>query len=195
MTMIKRLLQPFTATPVVTPHLVEDPIPVLAASVASLIRLHRDNDAALCLGVGGLLAGVVRDASWMPRRLLKTSPYSYRREVLFEAPGGSFSIGCFIWAQGQRTPIHDQRSWGVIGVTTGTLERRSFVPTQDGRLVPVDRETISAGAFGWMHSDAGEIHQIGAEGDETAVSIHVYGCRFDRVCWRQYDADGTMRTP
>jgi predicted metal-dependent enzyme (double-stranded beta helix superfamily) len=58
----------------------------------------------------------------------------YRREVLYEAEDGAFYVGCFIWGAGQATPIHDHRSWSVLGVFSGTMQSENFVMSASGRL-------------------------------------------------------------
>ncbi|HLY55226.1 MAG TPA: cysteine dioxygenase family protein [Stellaceae bacterium] len=172
----------------------QDPVPALAATIAAIARAHRDDESALCVWVAGALTGAIRDPDWIPFGLRQPSPTGYRRERLYEAPDGSFSIGCFVWAPGQRTPIHDHRGWGVVGVAFGTLESVSFFRTEAGRLVPSVTDFIPAGSCDWAHPAGGDIHRIGAAGGETAISIHVYGTRFDSVCRHRYLPDGTILT-
>jgi 3-mercaptopropionate dioxygenase len=177
---------PFAASDLAT-----NPIPALAARVVAILNAYRENESALCSAVAVALAQAIGDAGWIPQALRVPAPTTYRRELLHEAGDGSFSIGCFVWGPGQRTPIHDHRCWGVIGGAVGMLEAVSFIPRAGGFvLAPVER--IRQGTCAWLHPADGDIHQVGAAEATTAVSIHVYGARLDTVCWRRYNPDGTV---
>jgi predicted metal-dependent enzyme (double-stranded beta helix superfamily) len=169
-------------------------IPALARTISDLIDRHGWNEAVLCERVAGALERVIDDLDWLPGALRHPARNSYRRELLHEAADGRFSIGCFIWGPGQQTPIHDHRSWGVMGVAIGAVQSVSFYPVQSGMLVPGPVEEVVAGQCAWVHPEGGDIHRVGAGEDEPAVSIHVYGSRFNRVCRNRYHADGTVLT-
>lgn len=187
-------LQPTPRFPKVMGRPIANPLPAFAATVAAIIRNHGGDETATCTWVAAALQRVVQDPDWISPALRVPSPIGYRRERLYEAPDGSFSIGCFVWGPGQRTPIHDHRAWGVIGAAIGTLESVSFYPAAGGGLVPSPTELIAAGTCCWAHPAGGDIHRIGAAGTETAVSIHVYGDRFDTICRNRYLPDGTVLT-
>jgi len=169
------------------------PIPALARRISGIVAAHRWDEAALCAGVAGALSEIVEVPDWLPRDLRRPAPNTYRRELLHEAEDGSFSIGCFVWGPGQQTPIHDHRCWGVMGVAVGAIQSVSFYPLQSGALVPGPAEETPYGNCVWIHPEGGDIHRVGAAGAETAVSIHVYGTRFSRVCRNRYMPDGTVQ--
>ena len=79
-----------------------------------------------------------------------------------------------------------------MGVAVGTVEQVTFYPAQSGMLFPGPVETLGAGCCCWIDPYGGDIHRVGASGGKTAISIHVYGTRFDRVCRNRYRADGTV---
>lgn len=172
-----------------------DPIPALAPRIGDMIRAHGHDEPRLCEAVARALTPVVANADWLWPCFRVPAAAGYRRERLFEAPDGRFSIGCFVWGPGQRTPIHDHRAWGVIGVAAGTLKAVTYFPTAAGGLAPGAIERVGAGECSWLHPAGGDIHQIGGADEATAISIHVYGCRFDEVCRRRYRPDGTELKP
>jgi predicted metal-dependent enzyme (double-stranded beta helix superfamily) len=166
----------------------------LTRGISDLIDRHGWNEAALCERVAGALEAAIDEPDWLPHVLRRPALNSYRRELLYEAADGRFSIGCFIWGPGQYTAIHDHRSWGVMGVVIGAVQSVSFYPVQSGMLVPGPVEEVSAGHCAWVHPEGGDIHRVGIGDAAMAVSIHVYGSRFDRVCRNRYRADGTVQS-
>ena len=120
-------------------------------------------------------------------------PDGYRSHVLHAEPDGAFSIVALVWLPGQVTPIHDHVTWCVFGVVQGVEHEEMFALAEDG-----DEGTIlvaagsSANETGEVSGFAppGDIHRVRNVGDETAISIHVYGTDVSRIgssVRRQYD--------
>lgn len=170
------------------------PIPALANRISRLVAAYRWSEDALCANVADALAEIVDMPDWLPPDLRRPAPDTYRRELLHEQEDGSFSIGCFVWGPGQQTPIHDHRCWCVTGVAIGAIQSVSFYPLPSGALVPGVVDETAAGSCLWLHPEGGDIHRVGAAGNHTAISIHVYGSRFSRVCRNRYLPDGTIQT-
>jgi predicted metal-dependent enzyme (double-stranded beta helix superfamily) len=165
---------------------------ILAHEISLCVTDHGWNEAILCAQVARALADSVEEVDLLPRDLLRPAANTYRRELLYEAPDGSFSIGCFVWDTGQQTPIHDHRCWCVMGVVRGAVQSVSYFPVASGALVPGAVDVTAAGCCDWIHPEGGDIHRVGAAGNEMAVSLHVYGARFGRVCRNRYRLDGTV---
>ncbi|PWA05286.1 hypothetical protein DCC39_18200 [Pueribacillus theae] len=55
----------------------------------------------------------------IPEAYKKPNPDKYTLYPLYVAPDNSFSIASAVWDVGQSTPIHDHRTWGVIGIVQG----------------------------------------------------------------------------
>ena len=155
-------------------------ISALTESISTLLERGME-EFALCREIALLLPDFLARAHHLPDAVRRPDPAGYRRSLLHEAAEGRFSIGCFVWSPGQRTPIHDHSGWGVIGVAAGSLRETSY-RLEDGRPVPEGSKRLPQGACAWCLPDEGDIHQVGADGDETALSIHVYGARFASVC-------------
>ncbi len=72
--------------------------------------------------------------------------------LLHAEPDGAFSILGLVWRPGQTTRIHDHITWCVVGVLAGVEHEELF----DEALNPI-------------------------VGDETAISLHIYGTDITRV--------------
>jgi predicted metal-dependent enzyme (double-stranded beta helix superfamily) len=107
-------------------------------------------------------------------------PADYRSHLLHAEPDGSFSIVALVWLPGQVTPIHDHVTWCVFGVIQGLEYEELFTLDEEGCLVPAG---VTANATGEVSGFAppGDIHRVRNAGDETAISIHVYGTDVSRI--------------
>lgn len=158
----------------------------LATEVASLIQERHFTQTALCRRIEERLAALVRTDDWLEEQWRTVSPTSYRRTPLHEDPAGRFSIGCFVWAPGQFTPIHDHRSWGVIGVLQTGIAAVNYRLATDGTLTETSRSRLPAGATTFVNAEIGDIHKVGNPSPFPAITIHVYGTTFANVCKSQY---------
>jgi predicted metal-dependent enzyme (double-stranded beta helix superfamily) len=149
--------------------------------------LHRSN-LDRCRQIGESLRPLLSEKGWIAPELLHQRRDGYRRELLYEDDAGVFSIGCFVWGAGQGTPIHDHRSWSVIGVLSGALQSENFAMSASGRLeTSAPAELLCEGEVVWLDPTIGDIHRIGAGSGDGGVSVHIYGCRFTDVCRARYD--------
>jgi predicted metal-dependent enzyme (double-stranded beta helix superfamily) len=156
--------------------------------VLEVERLVRRSSVTPYRQIGASLRPLLAERGWIAPELLHPRREGYRRELLYEDEAGAFSIGCFVWGAGQATPIHDHRSWGVMGVLSGTLQSENFAIGASGRLErSAPAELLHAGQVSWLDPTVGDIHRISAGTDDVDVSIHVYGCRFVDVCRARYD--------
>jgi 3-mercaptopropionate dioxygenase len=104
------------------------------------------------------------------------SPDDYRAHNLYVEPDGSFSIVALVWRPGQLTRIHDHVTWCVFGVIQGVEHEELF----DADLNLVGRNENQVGDVSGF-APPGDIHRVHNTGDETAISIHVYGTDVTRV--------------
>jgi predicted metal-dependent enzyme (double-stranded beta helix superfamily) len=179
----------------------------LVARLRASVRSSERRSDKICRDAAASLAPSLQDPTWLPAALMIADPRGYRRELLHEEDDGAFSIGCFVWAPGQATPIHDHRCWGVAGVLVGALREESFVSDLRGVLEKTGPDAIlRAGDIGAVEpapGDAGglaapalgDIHRVGAATDGVSVSIHVYGTRFAEVCGTRYAAPVVASPP
>jgi 3-mercaptopropionate dioxygenase len=104
------------------------------------------------------------------------SPDGYRSHTLHVEPDGSFSIIALVWRPGQLTRIHDHITWCAFAVIQGVEHEELF----DADLNLVGRSENHVGDVSGF-APPGDIHRVHNTGDETAISIHVYGTDVTRV--------------
>jgi len=107
-------------------------------------------------------------------------PAGYRCHLLHGEPDGSFSVTALVWRPGQATPIHDHVTWCVFGVIQGAEHEERYVLRDDGWL---EQDGASVNAIGEVAGLAppGDIHRVRNAGQETAISVHVYGTDIGRL--------------
>jgi predicted metal-dependent enzyme (double-stranded beta helix superfamily) len=108
-------------------------------------------------------------------------PNRYVSHVLHTESDGSFSILALVWRPGQETPIHDHVTWCVFGVVQGIEHEELFVlDDENERLIEAGTSTNLTGEVSGF-APPGDIHRVRNAGDETAISIHVYGTDVSRI--------------
>src|SRR5215470_382383 len=113
------------------------------------------------------------------------SAESYTGHTLHVEPDGSFSIVGLVWRPGQLTRIHDHVTWCAFAVIQGVEHEELF----DAGLNLLGRSENHVGDVSGF-APPGDIHRVHNTGDETAISIHVYGTditRIDSSARRYYD--------
>ncbi|HEY6415906.1 MAG TPA: cysteine dioxygenase family protein [Acidimicrobiales bacterium] len=100
----------------------------------------------------------------------------YRSHTLHAEPDGSFSIVAVVWRPGQLTRIHDHVTWCSFVVIQGVEHEELF----DAELNLVGENDNHVGDVSGF-APPGDIHRVNNTGDETAISIHVYGTDVTRI--------------
>ncbi|MYF71040.1 MAG: cysteine dioxygenase [Proteobacteria bacterium] len=113
------------------------------------------------------------------------SPDGYSRNLVFAGDDDALSLFTLVWAPGQRTPIHDHGTWGVVGVVEGMLEEQSFVridsdaaahPDEGIELTPGGFVLLPPGAVVTFLPDPDHIHETGVPANRgPTLSLHLYG--------------------
>jgi 3-mercaptopropionate dioxygenase len=94
---------------------------------------------------------------------------------------GSFSIVALTWRPGQSTAIHDHVTWCVFGVIQGVEYEELFtLDERRGCLVEAGDSSNPAGDVSGF-APPGDIHRVRNVGDDTAISIHIYGTDVSRI--------------
>ena len=132
------------------------------------------------------LQGALSDIGVLPAWLLATSPDAPVRRELYRSPQFDYQIVAITWGTGQSSGVHDHAdTWGVEAVLRGQLEvvdyriagrHRAFT-----ELHPADHRPLPAGSvIGLLPPhDLHSCRNVGARA--TAVTLHIYGTRLDRV--------------
>ena len=100
----------------------------------------------------------------------------YRSHTLHVEPDGTFSIIGLVWRPGQATRIHDHVTWCAFGVIQG-VEHEDLYDADLNLLGQNDNRAGDVSGF----APPGDIHRVHNIGDDTAISIHVYGTDVTRI--------------
>ena len=111
-----------------------------------------------------------------------------------DGEGGAYSLKTFVWPAGTGTEIHDHSYWGAYACAAGAVLEERYERLDDGTRAEHARLKKSwqlwwspeDGASTVMPGDGG-IHWVGNPGENTAISVHLYGPRLGEVDGRDYD--------
>jgi predicted metal-dependent enzyme (double-stranded beta helix superfamily) len=165
--------------------------------IAELSSLLDDtpNEAEILARSGRSLATLIAEDDWLPDAYAAPDPLRYRQYLLHRDARARFSVVSFVWGPGQATPVHDHRTWGLIGVLRGAELVETFARDDDGALRSTGPGTIARpGAVDWVSPRIGDIHRVAnAFDDRVSISIHVYGADIGAVRRATYDGNGQPR--
>jgi 3-mercaptopropionate dioxygenase len=152
----------------------------LAAAVRDSVGEHADwGDTARL--VASALERHLPSPSILTPEQRTGDPEAYKSEVIHSEPDGSFSIVALVWLPGQVTPIHDHLTWCVFGVIQGMESEELFELDEQGAgLLQAGRRVNRTGEVSGF-APPGDIHRVRNAGDDTAISIHIYGTDVARV--------------
>jgi 3-mercaptopropionate dioxygenase len=152
----------------------------LVTAVRAVVTRHADWRRTAGF-VAGELARHLPTPEILPVERRIGDPEGYRSHLLHSEPDGSFSIVALVWRPGQVTPIHDHVTWCVFGVIQGIEHEEVFELDEDrGGLVEAGTRTNKPGDVSGF-APPGDIHRVRNVGDDTAISIHVYGTDVSRI--------------
>jgi predicted metal-dependent enzyme (double-stranded beta helix superfamily) len=84
-----------------------------------------------------------------------------------------FSVLAVVWLPGQETMIHDHIAWCAFGVLQG-VEYETLYRLDGDHLTEIGRSANQVGHVSGF-APPGDIHRVRNTGDETAISLHIYG--------------------
>lgn len=147
---------------------------VIAAT--HVVENQSGDEPAILAAVTPLLADLVAHDDWLPEAYATPDPQYYRQYLLHADPLERFSLVSFVWGPGQKTPVHDHRVWGLVGVLRGAELSTPFTEGVNGTLVAGAQERLEPGRVVAVSPTIGDIHSIAnAYDDRVSISIHVYG--------------------
>ncbi|HEY0208052.1 cysteine dioxygenase [Acerihabitans sp.] len=157
--------------------------------------LDETGDEAEILRQGkSLLAGLVSHDDWLDDAFARPDPHHYQQYLLHADSRQRFSVVSFVWGPGQKTPVHDHRVWGLIGMLRGAEQSQLFSRGSEGLHPTGDPVRLEPGDVEAVSPRVGDIHQVSnAFGDRVSVSIHVYGANIGAVRRATYQPDGSEK--
>lgn len=161
--------------------------------VAEFTRLAEKmgNDEKTMLDAGGkLLADLIKHDDWLPDECAQPHPQFYQQYLLYCDPLERFSVVSFVWGPGQKTPVHDHRVWGMVGMMRGAESCRRFERAGSGKpMIVSETGRLLAGEVDKVSPTIGDIHEVAnAFDDRVSISIHVYGANIGAVKRHVFDA-------
>lgn len=146
------------------------------------------NEPEILAAVQPLLAELIAHDDWLPEAYATPDPQYYRQYLLHADPLERFSLVSFVWGPGQKTPVHDHRVWGLVGILRGAELSTAYAAAADGSLIAGAQERLEPGRVVAVSPDLGDIHSIAnAYDDRVSISIHVYGGNIGEVLRAVYD--------
>jgi predicted metal-dependent enzyme (double-stranded beta helix superfamily) len=150
----------------------------------------QDKDTAATIEVGARLLGeLVGHDDWLPEAAAEGPAHGYAQNLLWCDPHERFTVVSFVWGPGARTPVHDHRCWGLVGMLRGSETSQGFVRNETtGGLTLGACRTLMPGDIEVLQPELGDIHQVtNALADRQSISIHVYGGNIGSIRRRRFD--------
>lgn len=135
-----------------------------------------------------LLADLVKHDDWLPEAFATTHPQFYQQYLLYKDPLDRFSMVSFVWGPGQKTPVHDHMTWGLIGMLRGQEVDTHYFKEAEGHYRRGDSALLRRGQVGTVSPATHDVHQVANYYDDrSSISIHVYGGDIGRIQRHVFD--------
>lgn len=151
-------------------------------ALTQIVERAPADEAAQLQATTPLLVDLVRHDDWLPADYAAPDPKYYRQYLLHADPLGRFSVVSFVWGPGQKTPVHDHRTWGLVGILRGAELSAPYARAADGTFLAGEPERLEPGRVVAVSPTLGDVHAIAnAYDDRVSISIHVYGANIGAV--------------
>ena len=158
--------------------------------VQAMTRLLESNPDEKIIREHGqkLLAQLVAADDWLPDAFARPHPQYYQQYLLYADPLDRLSIVSFVWGPGQKTPIHDHLTWGLVGGLRGRERETTYVRQPDGSYQATGSALLLPGQTTAVSPSIGDVHEVANDLlDQASISIHVYGRNIGRVQRHVFD--------
>jgi predicted metal-dependent enzyme (double-stranded beta helix superfamily) len=170
----------------------------LLTFVQDITRLLETNPSEATVLVEGkkLVATLVASDEWLPEAFAQPHPEHYQQYLLYADPLDRLSIVSFVWGPGQKTPVHDHLTWGIVGGLRGEERETVFQKQADGSYRATGTGVLKVGEVTAVSPTIGDIHEVSNNlSDRPSISIHVYGKNIGRVNRHVFEiASGTPKS-
>lgn len=155
--------------------------------ITRLLETHPGEEQILADG-SKLLATLVASDDWLPEIFAQPHPRYYQQYLLYADPLDRVSIVSFVWGPGQKTPVHDHLTWGLVGLLRGRERETAYEKQADGSYRATGTSVLLPGQTSAVSPTIGDVHEVANDlSDRTSVSIHVYGANIGRVHRHVFD--------
>jgi predicted metal-dependent enzyme (double-stranded beta helix superfamily) len=141
----------------------------------------------------GVVAWAVKDPFWLgtPFRRVQGAGAYY---LLWRDRDSAVSLIAMVLGPGDRTPIHDHLTWGVVGVYSGLQQDTRYID-RSGELWERSRRRRRPGDVTYILPPDNDIHFIASESSDTpAVSVFFMGSNLGCRPRHVYAEDGSRET-
>jgi len=157
-------------------------------AMTRLAAAHGGDESVMLDRGGELLAALVAHDDWLPDEFARPSEDSYRQYLLHCDPLERFSVVSFVWQPGQRTPLHDHTTWGLVAQLRGREFCQEYAVRAGGAGFECTGEhMMQRGEIDRVSPTIGDVHVVSNASDRTAISIHVYGANIGAVRRHVFD--------
>jgi len=154
-----------------------------------VVTQSQGNEQQLLGQVSRDMQNLIASDDWLPHAFAQPDSVHYRQYLLHADAADRFSVVSFVWGPGQRTPIHDHGTWGVVGMLRGAEIATSFTPGESGSLIAGEEVTLHPGDVAVVSPQVGDIHMVrNAYADRISISIHAYGANIGKQTRHVFDA-------
>ncbi len=168
----------------------------LARLVAGLDALVAQGlpEADTHAGARELVRELVAHDDWLDEAFTRPHPQFYQQYLLHADPQDRYSVVSFVWGPGQKTPVHDHCTWGVIGMLRGSELSQAYRIENGKVLEEGAEEALQPGDTAIVSPTVGDVHLVrNAFDDQVSISIHVYGTDIGKQ--RRHVFDPATGTP
>jgi predicted metal-dependent enzyme (double-stranded beta helix superfamily) len=135
-----------------------------------------------------LLAELVREDDWLPDAFARPHPQYYQQYLLYADPLERFSMVSFVWGPGQKTPVHNHLTWGLIGMLRGQEIDTHYFKEAKGTYRRGESTLLLPGQVGSVSPATHDVHEVANYyADRTSISVHVYGGNIGRIQRHVFD--------
>ena len=162
----------------------------LLSFVKSFTQLLEKNPSEEIIFTKGkaLLENLISMDDWLPEEFTKPHPQYYQQYLLYADPFDRFSVVSFVWAPGQKTPVHNHTVWGMVGQLRGEEKGTHYHKQLDGSYQAGAIVISSPGHVDTVSPNSHDIHEVANNHtDQISISIHVYGANIGKVQRHVYD--------
>lgn len=99
----------------------------------------------------------------------------------------------FVWQPGQRTPVHDHLTGGLVGQLRGEERCDEYARDASGAWACTGSHSMRAGDVDCVSPTIGDVHAVSNASTQTAVSMHVYGANIGALRRHVFEAKGGVR--
>lgn len=135
-----------------------------------------------------LVAELVAVDDWLPEAFARPHPQYYQQYLLHADPLDRLSVVSFVWGPGQKTPLHDHLTWGLVGGLRGRERETTYRKTATGGYEATGSGILTPGETTAVSPTIGDVHEVANDLDDApSISIHVYGRNIGRVSRHVFD--------